>query len=100
MTARNKLPLSAGTALLDCLIGSARLHRLHHSTQDAEAGNFGTALPLWDQVFGTYRRVAAPVAVGVFDPGRYPDEFQLRGLLLWPFGCASCLRVVHGCRAR
>lgn len=84
---------------LDRLIGSARLHRLHHSTREAEAGNFGTALPLWDQVFGTYRRGAAPVSVGVFDPGRYPDELQMRALLLWPFGCMPCLRIVRCCRA-
>ena len=90
--------MPAEAAPLDRLIGSARLHRLHHSTQEADAGNFGTALPLWDQVFGTYRRGAAPVAVGVFDPGRYPGELQLRALLLWPFGCASCLRAVRCCR--
>lgn len=70
---------------LDRLIGSAELHRLHHSTQESQAGNFGTALPLWDQVFGTYRRGAAPSTVGVFDPDAYPGEFELGRLLWWPF---------------
>lgn len=69
----------------DRLVGSAELHRLHHSTRPDEAGNFGTALPLWDQVFGTYRRGNAPARVGVFDPSRYPDEWRLGALLAWPF---------------
>ncbi len=84
---------------LDYLIGSAGLHRLHHSAREADAGNFGTALPIWDQVFGTYRRGAAPVEVGVFDPRRYPDELRLRQLLLWPFVCDRCAGFVRCCRA-
>jgi sterol desaturase/sphingolipid hydroxylase (fatty acid hydroxylase superfamily) len=74
--------------LLNWFIGSAELHRLHHSTREQEAGNFGTALPLWDQVFGTYRAGAPPHAVGVFDPRAYPGEFELRRLLAWPFTSA------------
>jgi sterol desaturase/sphingolipid hydroxylase (fatty acid hydroxylase superfamily) len=82
---------------LDYVVGSAALHRLHHSTREAEAGNFGTALPLWDQLFGTYRRGRAPREVGVFDPAAYPSELELRRLLAWPFQavartCAACLR--------
>ena len=69
---------------LDYVVGSARLHRLHHSTREAEAGNFGTTLPFWDQVFGTFRRGAAPTRVGVFDPAAYPGEFALMRLLAWP----------------
>ena len=76
----------AGTiGWLDRVVGSAGLHRLHHSTDPAEAGNFGTALPLWDQVFGTYRRAAVPKRVGVFEPAEYPRELELARLLLWPF---------------
>jgi sterol desaturase/sphingolipid hydroxylase (fatty acid hydroxylase superfamily) len=76
----------AGTiGWLDRLVGSAGLHRLHHSTDPREAGNFGTALPLWDQLFGTYRRDAEPAKVGVFDPADHPREFELGRLLLWPF---------------
>jgi sterol desaturase/sphingolipid hydroxylase (fatty acid hydroxylase superfamily) len=70
---------------LDYLVGSARLHRLHHSTVEHEAGNFGTTIPLWDQVFGTFRRGAAPAEVGVFDPALYPGELRLGALLAWPF---------------
>jgi sterol desaturase/sphingolipid hydroxylase (fatty acid hydroxylase superfamily) len=70
---------------LDYLIGSAELHRLHHSTREQEAGNFGTSLPLWDQLFGTYRRGPAPAQVGVFEPAKYPGELRLGALLAWPF---------------
>jgi sterol desaturase/sphingolipid hydroxylase (fatty acid hydroxylase superfamily) len=70
---------------LNWLLGSAELHRLHHSTREEEAGNFGTALPWWDLLFGTYRPAwCAPDAVGVFAPGKYPGEFALRALLAWP----------------
>ncbi len=87
---------------LNWLLGSAELHRLHHSTNEAEAGNFGTCLPLWDQLFGTYRRGQAPMEVGVFEPAHYPSEFALTALLGLPFkmhfrrlvqaSCCCCLR--------
>jgi len=77
--------IAGSLGLLDRLVGSAELHRLHHSTRADEAGNFGTALPLWDQVFGTYRRARVPDRVGVFAPSAYPGEFELGRLLAWPF---------------
>lgn len=62
---------TAGTlGPLNRWIGTAELHRWHHSTVPAEALNFSTALPLWDQVFGTYR---APC-------GRAPAQVGLAGL--------------------
>lgn len=71
---------------LNWILGSAELHRLHHSTREEEARNFGTSLPIWDQLFGTYRpATAAPAQVGVFDPARYPHECALAALLAWPF---------------
>ncbi len=42
--------------LLAWVIGSAQAHRWHHSTQAAEALNYGTAVPLWDQLLGTWLR--------------------------------------------
>lgn len=74
---------------LSWLLGSAELHRLHHSTNEAEAGNFGTTLPIWDQVFGTYRHGSEPRNVGVFEPKRYPAESVLRPLLMLPFKHAT-----------
>lgn len=70
---------------LDYVIGSAGLHRLHHSTDAAQAGNFGTTVPFWDQLFGSFRRGAAPAEVGVFSPSSYPGELELAALLDWPF---------------
>lgn len=70
---------------LNWLLGSAELHRLHHSTEAGEAGNFGTDLPWWDLLFGTYRRAPCPREVGVFEPARYPGEHELAALLVLPF---------------
>jgi len=76
----------AGTlGVLNLVIGSAELHRLHHSTQERQAGNFGTTVPWWDLLFGTFRWREAPERVGVFEPARYPDEYALLRLLAWPF---------------
>lgn len=70
---------------LNYLIGSAELHRWHHSTNIAEAQNFGTALPLWDQLFGTFLwRSGEPVALGVKACAQQPDEHDIRGLLGYP----------------
>ena len=72
---------------LNYVIGSVELHRLHHSTVEEDAGNFGTAVPWWDLVFGTYRAASrSPRDVGVFDPRKYPGEFDVARLLLWPLG--------------
>jgi sterol desaturase/sphingolipid hydroxylase (fatty acid hydroxylase superfamily) len=70
---------------LNLVVGSAELHRLHHSTREDDAGNFGTTVPWWDLLFGTFRWRRAPVQVGVFEPGRYPGEFELGSLLCWPW---------------
>jgi sterol desaturase/sphingolipid hydroxylase (fatty acid hydroxylase superfamily) len=79
----------AGTiGWLERIVGSAELHRLHHGTDPADAGNFGTALPLWDQVFGTWRSGREPARVGVFDAAAYPTEFELSRLLAWPLRAA------------
>lgn len=69
---------------LEGLVGSAGLHRMHHSTREDEAGNFGTALPCWDWLFASYRAPGGPASVGVFDPSRYPGEFDVGALLAWP----------------
>lgn len=50
------------------LIGSAEAHRWHHSTRPHEALNYGTAVPLWDQLFGTWHLPKGPglAAVGLY----------------------------------
>lgn len=70
---------------LNWLLGSAELHRRHHSADPADAGNYGTSLPLWDQVFGTFKPPAEVQRVGVYEPDSYPNEHALVALLAWPF---------------
>lgn len=74
-------------------IGSAELHRWHHSTDLAEAHNFGTALPLWDHVFGTYRAPSGtgPQRVGIQGLSGQPVLGDWRHLLLGPL-CRRCAR--------
>ena len=56
---------------LNYVIGSAELHRWHHSVRPEQALNFGSVLPLWDQVFGSfrYRPAEAVDGVGLADDG-------------------------------
>lgn len=76
--------VAGGIGWLEWLVGNAGQHRLHHSTDETQAGNFGTTVPLWDQVFGTWRRDSEPTRVGVFTPDAYPGELDLGPLLCWP----------------
>lgn len=79
--------IRGGLGWLDYMIGGPILHRLHHSTRHEQAGNFGTTIPLWDYVFGTFRRPEATETVGVFDSSRYPGELQTLQLLCYPLKC-------------
>ena len=62
------LDLRSGWA--NYVFSTNELHRWHHSTESAEAdANFGSALILWDQVFGTFRYQPGqndPARVGLF----------------------------------
>lgn len=43
--------------VLSRVVVTPHLHRVHHSTRVAETNsNFGATLPIWDMLFGTYRR--------------------------------------------
>lgn len=70
---------------LNWILGSAELHRLHHSTELAQARNFGTTVPLWDQLLGTYRAPTPVRQVGVVDDAGYPAATDLGALLRYPF---------------
>lgn len=77
---------------LNRFIGTAELHRWHHSTVVDEARNFSTAIPLWDQVFGTYHLpdAAGPARVGIA-AGGWPAPRDAWRLLVQPV-CARCAR--------
>ena len=68
------------------LIGT-ELHRFHHAADPAEMGNYAAVLSIWDQIFGTYvyRPGRAPRALGLDRPERYPDDTDLRRILMHPF---------------
>ncbi len=70
---------------LNYVIGSAELHRLHHSSDPAQAGNYGTSVPLWDQLFGSFRYGQRVREVGVYAPERYPAEHAVGALLSLPW---------------
>lgn len=76
---------------LNYVIGTAELHRWHHSTRVDEALNFATALPLWDQVFGTFKHHEgrAPAQVGVESPAAYPVQTATLALLCHPLRAAK-----------
>jgi sterol desaturase/sphingolipid hydroxylase (fatty acid hydroxylase superfamily) len=76
---------------LNAWIGSAELHRWHHSVVLDEAVNFSTAVPIWDKVFGTYRApsVVGPVIVGIPGMPARTSWRTWRRMLLAPV-CARC----------
>ncbi len=72
---------------LGYLIMGPAHHRLHHSTNIQEAGNFASAITLWDIAFGTlvYAPRLAPEAVGVADPETFPSPLNVFRNQLHPF---------------
>lgn len=85
------LKLPAGVdAMLRRLLVTPDMHRVHHSTDIAEANsNFGFNLPWWDRLFGTYRAAARlpqeSMAIGVQDLSGDPRCIHLSGMLMLPF---------------
>ncbi len=84
-----KLPAEVD-AMLRRLLVTPDMHRVHHSTDIAEANsNFGFNLPWWDRLFGTYRAAARlpqeSMAIGVQGLSGDPRCVSLPGLLVLPF---------------
>jgi sterol desaturase/sphingolipid hydroxylase (fatty acid hydroxylase superfamily) len=82
---------------LNWILGSAELHRLHHSVDHDQARNFGTTVPLWDQLLGTYRAPAPVARVGIAEAGSYPGATDLLALLRWPFAMIGRTRQPRTC---
>lgn len=72
---------------LGYLIMGPSHHRLHHSTVMEEAGNFASAVTVWDVVFGTfvYGPGRAPERVGVVKPETFPSPMDVVRNQLHPF---------------
>ena len=73
--------------LFNYLFIGTELHRYHHSASFEEAKNYGTVIPLWDLVFGTflYRPGVPPARVGLDGTGEYPPSQNLWQVLALPF---------------
>nr|WP_317619995.1 sterol desaturase family protein [Streptomyces sp. CBMA156] len=69
------------------ILAGPELHRLHHSTDLAEAGHYASDLSLWDHVFGsfTWRPGRVPKAVGLTDPAAFPATGEFGATLLHPW---------------
>lgn len=84
-----RLP-AAVDAALRLLLVTPDMHRVHHSTDNAEAnGNFGFNLSLWDRLFGTYRAQSRQpqemMPIGVTGLTGDPRCVSLPGMLAIPF---------------
>jgi ornithine lipid hydroxylase len=82
---------------LNRVFSSNEAHRWHHSASVAEANcNFGSALLLWDHVFGTWRAPdtgRGPAAIGLFGDGaHYPATRSYLAQLGSMFGPVCCRR--------
>lgn len=73
--------------LFNYLFIGTELHRYHHSARVEEAKNFGTVIPLWDLVFGTflYHPAQHPAHLGLDGTGEYPPSQKLLPVLALPF---------------
>ncbi|MER6913489.1 sterol desaturase family protein [Streptomyces sp. NPDC000594] len=71
---------------LNHLLASPEQHRLHHSTDLAEAGHYGSDLAVWDHLFRSYtwRPGRRPAAIGLGDPSTFPGTGEIVSTLLHP----------------
>lgn len=87
------LPLRHGW--LNYFFSTNTLHQWHHSRERSEGNcNFGSALVVWDQVFGTYHNPtgsASPAQVGLYEGSAYPANkpFVAQVLSMFSPGCCK-----------
>ena len=80
---------------LNYLVSTNELHRWHHSSDSAEANsNYGNAIVLWDQLFGTFRYVKSgntPDQIGLFDASAaYPSRSSYFSQMKSMFTAGCC----------
>lgn len=68
--------LRLNSGLLNYVFSTNEVHRWHHSSQTTEANsNYGNAIVLWDQVFGTFHYAPdgrnEPEAIGLFSSSNH-----------------------------
>lgn len=76
--------------VLGAVIVTPRMHWVHHSRWTPETNsNYGAVLPVWDRLFGTYRRREHAEAIDIGLDGYSEREIEeLTGMLLAPFGAS------------
>ena len=87
------LNVATRSGWLNGFISTNELHRWHHSADPREANaNYGSALVVWDRLFGTYRGAAGrPARIGLFgDGGGWPVRASYWRQLLLPLSPACC----------
>lgn len=78
---------------LNYVLNTNEVHRWHHSTAPSEgASNYGRALVIWDQIFGTFILPGgAPANIGLFRASRYfPKTSNYFAQLFYPFSRNCC----------
>ncbi len=75
---------------LNYLLIGTETHRYHHHAAQ-ERANYGSVVAIWDIVFGTfvYQPHRVPDALGLDDPGSFPDPRRFHAALAWPFRSAG-----------
>ena len=86
------LPLRHGW--LNYIFSTNTLHRWHHSTQPKEGNtNYGSALVIWDQLFGTFyhpKDRLHPLNLGLYPGSRYQPRKPYVSQLLSMFSPQCC----------
>lgn len=86
------LPLRHG--FMNYIFSTNTLHRWHHSTQPQEGNaNYGSALMVWDQVFGTFyhpKEKTGPANVGLYADSRYQPRASFGAQVLSMFSPQCC----------
>ncbi|MFE3827384.1 sterol desaturase family protein [Streptomyces sp. NPDC059092] len=78
--------VAVGLGRLNHVFVGPEQHRLHHSTDLAEAGHYGSDLSIWDRAFGsfTWRPGREPAAVGLVDARSFPGTGAIVATLVHP----------------
>ncbi|MGB4115430.1 MAG: sterol desaturase family protein [Polaromonas sp.] len=86
------LPLQHGW--LNYIFSTNTLHRWHHSAQPHEGNtNYGSALVIWDQIFGTFyypKDKTEPVDIGLYPGSRYQPRASFASQVLSMFSPQCC----------
>lgn len=78
--------------MLRWIVITPDMHRIHHSADQPETdSNYGTLLPWWDRLFGSYRADPALGQTGMLlglEEWRNKQDLTISGLVLLPFRSA------------